>query len=342
MRFLRRMGFTLVELLVVIAIIGILIALLLPAVQAAREAARRSQCTNNMKQISLALHNYHDIYKTFPRLMYGVCSLNVAPCDANCATGCGSGWAGWPGNNAFTMLLPFIEQQSVFNKYYFPMTFYLEPNNSLIYSSKIGTFRCPSDRFEEGWAQINYPLSKGPNWAGYEYYDESTENGMFRQFREVKMADVTDGLSNTIMVGEGIIPSNDGSAYHVGDTVYNVPVPTPFNPKFPTQLQVDNWGFACDLQKNVTWNPASYLYNWGETVNRCAFNEIAPPNYKYPSCTEGRWEEGPGIYDSRSRHPGGVNVALGDCAVRFMSQTIDFNVWQGLGSRNGGETVQVP
>ncbi len=349
MRLLRRMGFTLVELLVVIAIIGILIALLLPAVQAAREAARRSQCTNNMKQISLALHNYHDIYKTFPRQMYGVCSNATFCADPTvCLTGCGSGWAGWPGNNVFTMILPFVEQQSVFDKYDFRSTYFWGTNGSLIPSAQISTFRCPSDKLQQrgDGAQMNYGISKGPNlsWDGNPV--SQAENGMFRLFGEIRMAEVTDGLSNTIMLGEQLVGNQTDGVYAVGSDVF-APLPTPFNWTFPTQAQVDTWGLA--LESVATTNPSGNCwgnrgYNWGCTCNAIAVNEMAPPNYKYPNGVAWAASVGDaqGSYPCRSKHPGGVNVALGDCAVRFVSQTIEFNIWQGLGSRNGGEAVQVP
>jgi prepilin-type N-terminal cleavage/methylation domain-containing protein len=342
MRLFRgKVGFTLVELLVVIAIIGILIALLLPAVQAAREAARRSQCTNQMKQLALALHNYHDVYKTFPRQSYGVCCNDCAGC---CVT-CNTNWSGWPGNNAFTMLLPYIEQSAIYNKYNFKSTYYLNSNPALISASKIGGFRCPSDRFEQGWSQLNYGMSIGPNWG----YDQSGTimNGMFRLNQETSMADAKDGLSNTILLGELLLGSNS-SIYqkNSGDVIKGINIPTANNP-FPTQAQVDAYGLLCQqavAAGGYQMNPNTGA-NWGSTTNIVACNEVAPPNYMYPNCQPcpGCGEsDSQGIFPSRSNHPGGVNSALGDGSVHFISQTIDFNVWQGLGSRNGGETVSAP
>jgi prepilin-type N-terminal cleavage/methylation domain-containing protein len=346
--FRSKVGFTLVELLVVIAIIGILIALLLPAVQAAREAARRSQCTNQMKQIALALHNYHDVYKTFPRQSYGVCNSGPPNNCGCCTDGCpGQNWSGWPGNNVFTMLLPYVEQRAVYDQYKFNQPYYgltaQSTNDDVIANAKIGTFRCPSERFEQGWSQLNYGISVGPNWA---YYGDAAGNqimnGMFRLNAETGMSDVMDGLSNTIMLGELRLGSNSGT-YAVGDVIKGPALPG--GPvQFPTQATVEAYGVTCAQGIGGAMN-ANTGANWGSTTNIVAINEVAPPNWPYPNCQPcvGCGEsDSQGVFPARSLHPGGVNAALGDASIRFVSQTIDFNLWQGLGSRSGGETLQVP
>ena len=134
-KWLLRTGFTLVELLVVIAIIGILIALLLPAVQAAREAARRSQCSNNLKQVGLALHNYHDVYRTFPRWAY--------PADCTGAPGGDNSW--WTGFTAMTMILPYMEQGAIYDKITWSTRPEDNPNNQLFRLATISAYQCPSD-----------------------------------------------------------------------------------------------------------------------------------------------------------------------------------------------------
>ena len=341
MRLIRsKIGFTLVELLVVIAIIGILIALLLPAVQAAREAARRSQCTNQLKQIALAFHNYHDVYRTFPRQSYGVMNPNGQSPD--CGTSCGcmtNNGGGWVGNNVFTMILPYVEQRAVYDRYDFRCPHIWGNNANLIASARIGTFRCPSDTFRQQWSQINYGICKGPNW-GY-WVGGVNANGMFQLWSETGMSDVTDGLSNTIMLGEILTGDDDDGPYSVGDVVRNQPLPN--YDAFPTQASVDAYGQLCETNKSN--NNSRVGYNWGSTAMNAAINTIAPPNYMYPSGQNcgGCWiSDSDGNFPSRSKHPGGVNVALGDGSVRFVGQTIEFNLWQALGSRNGRETVQVP
>jgi prepilin-type N-terminal cleavage/methylation domain-containing protein len=175
--FRSRSGFTLVELLVVIAIIGILIALLLPAVQAAREAARRSQCTNQLKQLALAFHNYHDKAKTFPRTMYDFVG-DAVTCKGADTCGCRQGPAGciW-GQAAYLQILPYIEQMSIYSQYKWSCSWKAEGTNwPLVNNAKLATFRCPSDRFNQDIAQSNYGVSAG---ASLGWTRPSEDNGMF-------------------------------------------------------------------------------------------------------------------------------------------------------------------
>ena len=244
----KRRGFTLVELLVVIAIIGILIALLLPAVQAAREAARRSQCTNNLKQISLGMHNYHDTFKKLPASLY--------------PNGQGSYWQGY---SAFTMILPFIEQDTVYQEVATASNQFLlnwENTGAALAAARsrvIATYQCPSDsRFpgtpgtsRENGTGCNYGVSNG---ATLRWANPDLQNGMFRYHNayntkkivEINFSDVRDGLSNTLMLSEHLSGDNNGSALMPGKSSEPRSA-SPFggtNWEFPTAAELDTWGAA--------------------------------------------------------------------------------------------------
>jgi len=347
----KKTGFTLVELLVVIAIIGILIALLLPAVQAAREAARRSTCTNHLKQLALGFHNYHDTKLGFPAIIYQYHGTTAAGTPSS-AVECGSSctwdsegncprWCAGP----FVKILPYIEQQSVYSKWTWACGGQHGFNRTLVDSAKIETFVCPSDRYEPGWSQTNYGTSVGPNpgWTD----DPTLMNGMFRRRQEVRIADVTDGTSNTILLAERLIGDASG-AQSISDLIYNVPVPSGFpwydNNNFPTNQQVDVWGEAgVALWSTYQFSGGCASDSWG--TGDTYINELAPPNWRYPDVKfQGcawRQVEG-GIFCSRSRHPGGVNVALADASVRFISETITLATWNYLGARADRQPVTPP
>ncbi len=339
---LRKRGFTLVELLVVIAIIGILIALLLPAVQAAREAARRSQCVNNIKQIVLGFHNYHDVHKTFPRHAY---------------TNTTAGENGsWQGQSAFTMLLPFIEQQAVYDQVNFNRAFHVDPNATLFRTTHIKGYACPSDGTypdQNVRGYINYKVSAGSvqGWA-----HSTQQKGPFRIDRETAIGEMRDGTSNTIMVGEQLIGDNDGSQYVPGDVVRPVawtgnadgsgwPNPTVGDFIKPTQANLETYGQACNAAKATHHSHSGQ--NWGDPMcySGTVFNTVAPPNWKWPSCQPCTWcgsGDTPGVFPARSYHPGGANHGLCDGSVTFFSETIDLNTYQALGSPAGGEAVAAP
>ncbi|MEN6498290.1 MAG: DUF1559 domain-containing protein [Thermoguttaceae bacterium] len=320
-----RRGFTLVELLVVIAIIGILIALLLPAVQAAREAARRSQCTNNLKQIALAVHNYHDVYQAFPRYAYGVATS--------------SGMSNYQSMSAHMKLLPYVEQMPLYTQLNMKASWAAAPNDSLR-KTIVSTFICPSDLTPppntSELGSCNYPVSAGSCLA---WSTSTQQNGVFQLGRDTRFASITDGTSNTIMLGENIVGDNDGNVYRVGEMVRGVSF-SGF--AFPTQAQLETYGQSCDAAKS---NHFSNIGFWWikPTLGQTVFNTVAPPNWKWPTCfiCSGCGEsDNPGVAPARSRHPGGANHALGDASVRFISDTVDFSVYQAAGSIDGGEAVK--
>ncbi len=354
-KWLLKAGFTLVELLVVIAIIGILIALLLPAVQAAREAARRSQCTNNLKQISLAFHNYHDVYKTFPRWTYQAYTWQ------------GIGNAGdntwWTGFTAMTMALPYLEQGTVYNKIDWscrpedtnPAGTSMGPpaNNDLFRYAPIDTLRCPSES----------PFADRTNYPAYHTYKVSAgacfmnvssafENGMFRRDVETAIRDVTDGTSNTILASEVLVGDNTTAKSSWGDiSSAAMPSSSFYNGPPPIQADMEAWGQQClalfqtgssaPISGSAGWicNTAGRRYWQTRIDDGSPFTPVAPPNWKYPNCAHGSWTTGPTFIGARSRHPGGAVHTLGDGSVRFISETINYNTYQFLGARDDGNPV---
>jgi prepilin-type N-terminal cleavage/methylation domain-containing protein/prepilin-type processing-associated H-X9-DG protein len=347
----RRSGFTLVELLVVIAIIGILIALLLPAVQAAREAARRSECTNKLKQIGVAFHNYADSRKVFPAYSYIVGSP-------------GANMGNWEGPSAFVMILPYIEQSAVYNQWMWhtswderttipaPATPAPNPYGDFMRNlrrTKIGAFRCPSDSPYPGGTEAgcNYAVSAGPSLAWTS--TAADQIGVFRYNYETSFADIRDGTANTIMTSEHLTGDATGT-YTIGDVVRAQAFPGAANPPFNnvnvfwTQAMLDTYGAQC--LTGIANHHSHGGREWAAAMQtQTVFNTMAPPNHRWPDCQECAgcgWMDSRGIFPARSRHPGGVNVGMADASVRFMSETIDLAIWQALGSRAGGEAVSPP
>ncbi|MBA2115214.1 DUF1559 domain-containing protein [Bremerella alba] len=297
-----RQGFTLVELLVVIAIIGVLIALLLPAVQQAREAARRMQCTNNLKQMGLALHNHHDTYGVFPAGLKSVSNRD--------ASGGSKDWANRHGLSWQTLVLPFIEQQSLYEE------IRDENDNFDVYKDRfswwttgtnwgrvaIDGYMCPSCPMEEmnpnrsDNAKSNYkavngsmiPGDLGTDDAAYRT-DASKFNGTFWLNSETSFRDMTDGTSNTVMVAE-----QDG---------------------------------AQKPRKATCWVGADRA-KW---VNTTLSPTSANPSYTINGSHS--WAA------TGSLHPGGANFCRGDGSVVFIAETIDGTTYEALGTISGGEVT---
>ncbi len=319
-----RLGFTLVELLVVIAIIGILIALLLPAVQAAREAARRMQCSNNLKQIGLALHNYHNAMRALP---FGCANWDGVVVDP--VTGRRSYGGTWA-----AMILPYIEQQALYNQFDFRI--HMKDQKPEALTAVVATFICPSDpassnpiftlpasSCQAGTSNptaslgLWYPGSIGPTFMDYgpfcplakrpwtctdpDSYCSQGCNfgssgppgnsvGMFgRWARSFRFEDCTDGLSNTFMNGE-------------------------------------------TLPKHCCWMRA---YNSNFPVTGTSI----PLNTKEAKEDGSEWYRTCGF---KSQHPGGANFLMADGSVHFVSEAIDYKLYNELGTRAGGEPVRLP
>lgn len=327
----RRRGFTLIELLVVIAIIAILIALLLPAVQQAREAARRSQCKNNLKQLGLAMHNYHDTFTVYP--------------PGNVANFCltqGGGFSRWGGYSAHTMMLPYLDQGPLYNQLNFNSMCTYEAPNSATTNIRLAAFKCPSDgEFPASGDKgiCNYPVSMGPNflWTG----TQVQQLGMFNSEVFVRSADIRDGMSNTIAAGEAIVGDNNGAVYTTGDLVRPIGRPGGFASYKPNAASLAAYGTSCNAGKATHLSNGFRRWQYG-MPHSTLFNTINVPNSPNPNCFEcsGCGEgDGAGVHNSRSRHTGGVHVVLGDGAVRFVSDNINLDTWQSLGSIRDGDTV---
>ena len=364
-------GFTLVELLVVIAIIGILIALLLPAVQAAREAARRSQCTNNLKQLGLALHNYHDSQKVFPYRKGGSSSCNTVSTsygnrrDGNCTR-----------KSGFIPVLAYLEQVAMFDRIRAG-----EPTNGIrpdgpagwegwpVWDDSPDNLFCPSDN--------GIPNRTGP-YNSYAFCigdqvenirDASQVRGMFATNTTYSTADIIDGTSNTIAMSErlcaaklttnnyqsqtgGVVPAQ--SVEHVLGIAKNVSglVSSPGLCRAVT----DGRYFVAGTTIHTYWGGR---WTDGQPA-RVGFTTVLPPNS--PSCSDPAYgqdwaDQVSVVLPPSSRHPGGVNCLFADGSVRFISNTIDtgnlgayqpfngpsvYGVWGALGSKDGGESVTAP
>ena len=330
----RKSGFTLVELLVVIAVIGILVGVLLPAVQAAREATRRTQCSNNLKQVGIALHNYHDVVKKFPRGAYPAqmgCGGMVPNHEAH-------------GNSAMTMILPFIEQTALYSSWDFTRGYGC--NAPKAFNANISNFLCPSDFFrQEDSLPSNYCLSTGPNVGWTLVPNEAV--GIIHVRVSKSMASVTDGASNTILAAE--IVRGDGmsggteSSFTIGDEIHEVRLPAGFHRIKPTVTDLQNldrhartsFGYAHQQgNAGISWAAPHPLQSF--------FSTIAPPNPPYANCTEFYFwgaTDGAGVFPSRSRHPGGSMHVFCDGSVHFISNSTDHDTYQNLGSIAGGEVI---
>jgi prepilin-type N-terminal cleavage/methylation domain-containing protein/prepilin-type processing-associated H-X9-DG protein len=344
MRHRARRAFTLIELLVVIAIIGVLIALLLPAVQAAREAARRAQCINNLKQIGLALHNYHSTHGSFP--MGGsrqMCDLAKDPPSYE--------WNNW---SAQTLLLPYLEQMPLYSATNFDWAPLYDPecphsnSNTTVFNSRVAPFLCPSDG-DAGNVRINsYHGSFGS--TTYTWTDSS---GLFALLTAYGMNSIRDGTSSTVAFSEAIVGSTntlDNSDKRNSVQGVNPPAGAEQLNAFNNVSAVMAGLQAC----NDTWltsppgdnfaNTRGDRWGWGTTGN-AMFNTVVPPNsqqYPWSACRfgcAGCNTDATNYTNATSFHPGGVNVCMADGSVRFIKDSINMQVWWSLGTRNGNEAI---
>ena len=343
-----RRGFTLIELLVVIAIISVLIALLLPAVQSAREAARRLQCTNNLKQLGLALHNYEGTYGGFPP------GCIIAAWPANPAVP--PAYYRW---GALAFLTPFLEQTNVYNSLNFSFPIYsltdpttgftpIFPANTTAVGTLVGLFLCPSDqgqRLTTGdgflgspgrvFSPTNYQFCAGSGASGG---DVTLSDGTFRLNVMTRGQDVTDGLSNTAFSSETIMGTAGVRFYAPNAVAWDPRTMLATVPNLGSvAASVTATACASPTQLSATrqyaWIDGSYSYG--------LYNHYFTPNISLLDCEvvvaslPSAWKA------TRSWHPGGSNVGFGDGSVHFVKNSINQLVWIGIGTRAGGEIANL-
>jgi prepilin-type N-terminal cleavage/methylation domain-containing protein/prepilin-type processing-associated H-X9-DG protein len=342
----RGRGFTLIELLVVIAIIAVLIALLLPAVQAAREAARRIQCTNNAKQLGLAMHNYHSAAGALPS---GIIADRT--CPRYIFTGCQN--TPW-----FILMLPQFEQGNLANAFNYslgvegPLPFLSGFfANSTVGATKISVFQCPSDSDQEykinptiafgylsgpTWSKGNYAVNWGNTFWGQDIPNPSLFlvdpitgrpasylSAPFGHASRVDFAAVVDGLSMTALVSEVI----QGSLYDQRGMMWSTAMgASSYTSRFaPNQFQ-DYYKIENEADRLTS---SDVCDNQPGQMLPCTVADPSNPLNSIQRAFAG----------SKSRHPSGVNVLFGDGSVRFVKQTINPTVWIGLNSIAGGEVL---
>jgi prepilin-type N-terminal cleavage/methylation domain-containing protein len=325
-----RAGFTLVELLVVIAIIGVLVALLLPAVQSAREASRRIKCANHLKQIGLALQNYENTFKILP-----MGTMNVS----NPIFGISNNSSPQP------MLLPYLEQGNAITLFDFNNDINQSASNLQARQQRVPVFLCPSQppsplfvpsQCPTGCGQTNYMQSLGNN-ANY-----ATADGPFGRRYGARFAEITDGLSNTAFFSEIILGLAASSA---SQTI--VPAGSKDDYAVATDLPFGTWDgsptgdviavSACDNRATPAWPYRGKQYYRGVVVTTY-YSHTLTPNAKFRDCIRGTGLDR-GHMAARSYHPAGVNAVLGDGSVRFANNNTAEVVWRAIGSKGAGDTV---
>ena len=339
MKALRR-GFTLIELLVVIAIIGVLIALLLPAVQAAREAARRVQCTNNLKQIGLAVLNYET-------------SVGALP-PALVLSGSGTTTTYTTGWSALGRVLPYIEQSALYSAANFSLS-KEEPANATITAATVSAFLCPSeiktDRYlhDYGYSGVtNYGMCSG-DWFVWGGFGGPQNRQAFGANRSRRLSDLTDGLSQTLFAAEVKAYQPSKNCRHTTLSTINDPINIPSPDADPYAVAPEYGDDACtpdnQYEFHTEWadgnaHAAGFTTAW--TPNKTIFGKT-PATRSLDLDLNGRNEEDGGptfsAINSRSYHPGGVNCLFGDGRVQFLKSTIHGMTWRGLGTVAGNEIV---
>ena len=301
-----RRGFTLVELLVVIAIIGILIALLLPAVQAAREAARRLQCSSNLKQIGVAMHVYHDTNNRLPPGSYACC------------------WGNW-----MVAIFPYMELQEMFDQYYHIGKYdedgadyrYSDTANLPVTRHRFAQFTCPSDtpqlfspnlQITKHNYAVNYGTQSPGSTSTFGEMPFSMSGGLTSPPHQTNFGEISDGLSQTLMAAE-VVQGHDapsGNPYDLRGLIW--------------------WGYAAGMQTYLT--PNAYQPDVLHASYYCY-----PDDPANPPCYGPHSIELPLTMAARSRHPGGINALLCDGSVTYYSDDVGWGIWRAIGTSQAGD-----
>lgn len=370
-RFRKEGGFTLVELLVVIAIIGILVGLLLPAVQAAREAARRMQCSNNLKQLTLACLNYESAYQRFPSRQGGTGTIRTAGQRLRLS--------------GFATLMPFYEQNALWNQI---TTVNAAPwGGAAPYQAVLPTLNCPSDAQNEGSdargstnvrGRYSYAFCSGDNYdrsvvqasertdANLSWQQRPLANrGIFGRHTYTRIGALTDGTSNTLAISERSAPTaltSKGSVAVDASTGNDDASLAAYAPLNCRPLWAGSFYVPGTAMFNQDTSPGYRAYDGACFFH--GFTTILPPNSALCLIGDPAWQSGgghyaPGIWTATSEHVGGVNASRADGSVGFISENVDtgnlaipaplattgglspYGVWGALGTKNGGEVNQL-
>jgi prepilin-type N-terminal cleavage/methylation domain-containing protein/prepilin-type processing-associated H-X9-DG protein len=324
-----RRAFTLIELLVVLAIITVLVALLLPAVQKVRAAADKMRCQNNLKQIGIALHHYHNDHQRFPGI-------------------------GTPSQWAFSVqahVLPYVEQDNLQKLIDFSQPLMvgsgprmaLNPVQAAAARTKVSLFLCPSDGENPIFTGYNSAIWAGGNYVanagtgtGFNYDARYPTDGVFWQNSRTGLRDLLDGTSYTVLFSESLLGLG-----------YNTTGPVPADPRRQhasagpfARPNPDSQGTTPPLTPSLCGMASSWIgdrcasWIWG-LQHRTLFDTFLPINSTTPDCSA----HGMGWFAARSMHPGGVNALFGDGGVRFVPQNLDLELWRSLSTRRGGEVA---
>ncbi len=337
-------GFTLIELLTVVGIISIVIAFSLPAVQSARESARRARCQGNLRQIGLAIESYHGMNNCYP---IGVTTSKGRSVKQGSAPITYYGFF-----SIHTRLLPLIEQVPLFNSINFEagasplVTIGYPPANATeiavaeanatVITTSISLFLCPSDgggMFLDGGVNYRGNIGVG-GYPNKTFLHPDSGNGIFQETVVTRQSQVSDGLSHTVAVserlrGSGAHPLRANRDYWLIRTgVYGTADDALNSCRIAARPYFDEDGFAL----------AGDRWFW-EGLDRTFYTHAQAPNGTIPDCLQGALKTPPGVTTARSHHFGGVNALMGDGSTRFVGETISRSVWRGLGTRDGGELV---
>lgn len=321
-----RRGATLIELLVCLSIISLLLSLILPAVAESREAARKVACLNNLKQVSLACQSFHEAHRALPSQNFAV--VSAAPNS------------GPPGAiSVWGQLLPFLDQSVLHRRINFDESgsgSYLEPPTSMLNASllkeSVAALVCPSDEVRIGGTNYRVCLGTAPGPPHRERSGAFFSLG--RKGRRATFEMIRDGLSQTVLCSEKIVGDLEPSVFSASQDTYFIT-----NSPFSDPDIVRNWcsSYATNSTTphasngGATWLLNGYAFVW--------YNHVDVPNSPIPDCTNGGTILAQAKVTARSWHRGGVNCAMADASVRFVSESIDLRIWRAVGTRAGKEVA---